>query len=172
MRTTVRRSSRSRIAVEKVSARTDQRAFLRRRGVELVTFDVAFTGSGERAAHPAPHAATADPMRTSVRQNPLPLSSYPVHAHLRHSCLPSQGHTVASWPHGEAASRLAAPHHPALRSPTRFYRLSRSVSRSGCVGVCGPRTHPCESLPRAHSLAAHTAVQQPPLPLLPRPSLP
>jgi hypothetical protein len=168
----VRRFSRSRIGVEKVCVRTDQRAFLRRRRSELVIFDVAFTRSGERATHPAPHATSPDAMRTSVRQNPLPFSSFPVHAHLRHSCLPSQGHTGASRPLGEAAMRLAGPHRAALRSPTRFHRLSRSVRRSGCVGVCGPRTHPCESRPRAHSLAAHSAVQQPPLPLPPRPSLP
>jgi hypothetical protein len=75
MRTTVRRFSRSRIGVEKVSVRTDQRAFLRRRRSELVIFEVAFTRSGERATHPAPHAATPDAMHTSVRQNTLPCSS-------------------------------------------------------------------------------------------------
>ena len=62
-------------------------------------FDVAFTGSGERATHPAPHAAASHAMRTSMRQYALPFSSSPVHAHLRHSCLPSQRHTGARWPH-------------------------------------------------------------------------
>jgi hypothetical protein len=169
-RITVRRSSQPRVDVEKDSVRTDRCAFPRRRRSELVIFNIAFTGSGECATHPASHATSPDAMRTSVRQYPLPFSSSPIHAHLRHSCLTSQWHTGASRPRGEAATRLAGPHRVALRSPTRFYRLSRSVRRSRCVGVCGPRTHPCESRPvLARSQLAHSRGRwRLPPPLRPR----
>ena len=59
-----------------------------------------------------------------------------------------------------------------LRLPSRVEQLSRLLRHTGRVRRCGPRTCPCESLPGARSLAAHSAVQWLPVTLPLRPSLP
>ena len=59
-----------------------------------------------------------------------------------------------------------------IRLPSRVEQLSRLLRRTGRVGRCGPRTCPCESLPGARWLAAHSAVQWLPVTLPLRLSLP
>ena len=88
--------------------------------------------------------------------------------------------THASLSQGHIGARiLAAKPQDGSRQRIDYYydrlrqsRDSRAARRSGRVGRCGPRTRPCESRPRARSLAARSAVQRPPLPPPPRPRLP
>jgi len=147
-------------------------AFQRRTRSVLLLFDVAFTRSGEYTIHLLTQDPCTNAVRTSARHSPLPFSSSPTHAHVRHSCLPLSGAYWCETPRGKAARRLAPAHRLLLRSPPPVARLSRSARRSGRVGRYGPRTHPCESRPRARSLAVRSAVQRPRLPPRLRPCLP
>jgi hypothetical protein len=97
---------------------------------------------------------------------------YPAYAQLRHSCLPCPGHIGARRSSYERCIGLPPTHQPALQSPSRVQRLSRSARCTGRVGRCSPRTHPCMSLPNPRSLEACLAAQRACLPQLPRHTLP
>ena len=120
---------------------------------------------------PTQHASP-DALSKAARQHLLPFSSSPTHADVCHSCLTFSGAYRCETPRGETARRLAPAHRLLLRSPPPVVRLSRPARRSERVGRCGPRTRPCESRPRARSLAARSAVQRPRLPPRLRPCLP
>jgi hypothetical protein len=135
--------------------------------------DVRCAGSCERAMHPTTHSTSPDALRKPARQYPLPFSSCPTHTL---TCVTratlSQEHIGVGRPRGEAERRLYSAHRLHLRFPSPVARLSSLAKRSGRVGRCGPHTHPCESRPRACSLAARSAVQWLELLPPPRPSLP
>ena len=122
--------------------------------------------------HPTTHSTSPDALRKPARQYPLPFSSCPTHTL---TCVTratlSQEHIGVGRPRGEAERRLYSAHRLHLRFPSPVARLSSLAKRSGRVGRCGPHTHPCESRPRACSLAARSAVQWPHLPPPLRPSL-
>jgi hypothetical protein len=67
----------------------------------------------------------------------------PPYAHLHHSRLPFAGPYRCDRPRHEPARRRAPAPRLRLRSPPPARRLSRSATRSGRVGRCGPRTRPC-----------------------------
>jgi hypothetical protein len=111
-------------------------------------------------------------VHTSARQFAPPFLSFPAYVHVCHSRLPFPVHIGARRSRCEGCIWLSPAHRVPLRLPSRVEKLSRLLRRTGRVGRCSPRTHPCMSLPNARSLEACLAVQWLPVTLPLRPSLP
>jgi hypothetical protein len=121
----------------------------------------AFIRPGEYSIHPTLQDTSPDALRSPARQNPL-RSDLLMHTL---TCvilvLPFPGVHRCEAAATRSCRRLASLHRVLLALPPRVARLARSARRSGCVGRCSPRTRPCESRPRARSLATRSAAHWP-----------
>ena len=114
-------------------------------------------------------------VHTYSRQFAPPFLSFPAYVHVCQCATPaslSQCNIGARQSRCEGCIWLSPAQRVPLRLLSRVEQLSRLLRRTGRVRRCGPRTCPCESLPGARSLAAHSAVQWLPVTLPLRPSLP
>jgi hypothetical protein len=121
----------------------------------------AFTRPSEYSIHPTLQDTSPDALRSPARQNPL---RYHLLMHTL-TCvilvLPFPGVHRCEAAATRSRRRLASSHRVLLALPPRVARAARTARCARRVSRCSPRTRPCESRPRARSLATCSAAHWP-----------
>lgn len=139
---------------------------------ELLIFERAFAGSGERSIQSQPYPHASRHLTTPARQLTLMFASSPTHAHVRLSGVPSTGADRCEISQGEGADRAAPAHRIHLQLSSRVARLARSTRRSRRIGARNPVKLQRTSRPLARARAPRSAARQPRLLAPPGPCLP